>query len=146
MIKKIVKGKDFDGNEYTEELYFHLTEGDLLDWVTEEDGGLVEKIMAISKEEDPMKIVPIIKKILLKSYGIKTPDGRHFIKDKEALKNFEYSMAFNELYVELSTQSDKTVEFLEGVLPEFDEETKKRIAEARDQYEKEMAESKSDNA
>lgn len=142
MIKKIVKGKDFDGNDYEEAYYFHLTKGDLIDWATEEDGGLVDKILNIAKEDDPLKIIPIMKKILIRSYGVKSPDGRSFVKDPEAVKNFQYSAAFSELYIELSTNADKAVEFIEGILPEFDEETKKKIEEARKQYEEEISTSK----
>lgn len=142
MIKKIVKGKDFDGNDYEEAYYFHLTKGDLIDWATEEDGGLVDKILNIAKEDDPLKIIPIMKKILIRSYGVKSPDGRSFVKDPEAVKNFQYSAAFSELYIELSTNADKAVEFIEGILPEFDEETKKKIEEARKQYEEEISASK----
>lgn len=139
MIKKTVTGKDFNGNEYKEDYYFHLTTGDLIDWTTE-DGGLVDKLMNISKEEDPLKIIPIMKKILIRSYGVKTSDGHGFIKDPEDVKNFQYSAAFSELYTELSTNADKAVEFIEGILPEFDDETKKKIEEAKKQYEKDLAE------
>lgn len=139
MIKKVVKGKDFDGKEYEETYYFHLTKGDLIDWATEGDGGLAEKIMDIAKEDDPLKIIPMMKKILIRSYGVKSPDGHSFIKDPEAVKNFQYSAAFSELYIELSTDADKAVEFIEGIIPEFDEETKKKIEEARKRYEEEIS-------
>ena len=139
MIKKIVKGTDFDGNDYEEEYFFHLTKGDLIDWAAD-DGGLVDRIMKISEETDPLKIIPMIKQILIRSYGIRTPDGKGFIKDPEAVKNFQYSDAFSELYTELSTNADAAAEFVNGILPKFDEETQKKIDEARKLYEKERAE------
>ena len=141
MIKKTITYTDYEGNKQTEDFYFHLTKGDLLDWTTE-DGGLVDKIVNITKEDDPVKIIPIIKKIIIRSYGVRTPDGKGFIKDPEIVKNFQYSEAFSELYVELSTLADKTVEFIEGILPEFDEDTKKQIEEARKKFEKEQEELK----
>lgn len=137
MIKKIIKGKDFNGNEYEDEYYFHLTTGDLIDWMAN-DGGLVNQILSISKEEDPIKIIPVMKKIILNSYGVKTPDGKSFIKDADTIKAFEYSDAFSELYTELSTDSEKAAEFVNGILPEFDEETQKKLDEAKAKYEKEM--------
>lgn len=139
MIKKTVTCTDFDGNEYTEDYFFHLTKGDLIDWTTE-DGGLVDKITNIANEDDPLKIIPIMKKILIRSYGVKTPDGRGFVKDPEVVKNFQYTEAFSELYTELSTNADKAVEFIEGILPKFDAETQKKLDEAKAQYEKELAE------
>lgn len=139
MIKKIVKCEDFDGNAYEEELYFHLSKADLIDWATDEDGGLVEKIMSIAKEDDPLKIIPIMKKILLRSYGVKTKDGRGFMKRPEDVEKFQYSQAFEELYTEISTNAEKAVEFIEGIMPKFDPETQKQIEEARKQWEKEQA-------
>lgn len=137
MIKKIIKAKDFNGNEYEDSYYFHLTTGDLIDWMAE-DGGLVNKILNIAKEDDPIKIIPVIKIIILRSYGVKTPDGRGFLKDPDTVKAFQYSDAFSELYTELSTDSEKAAEFVNGILPEFDEETQKKLDEAKKQYEKEM--------
>ena len=137
MIKKIIKGKDFDGNAYEDEYYFHLTTGDLIDWMAN-DGGLVNQILNIAKETDPIKIIPVMKTIILRSYGVKSSDGKTFIKDKETVKAFEYSDAFSELYTELSTDSEKAAEFVNGILPEFDEETQKKLDEAKAKYEKEM--------
>lgn len=139
MIKKIIKGTDFDGNAYEDECFFLLTKGDLIDWAAE-DGGLVDRIMSISKETDPLKIIPMMKQIIIRSYGIKTPDGKGFIKDPEVVKNFQYSDAFSELYTELSTNADAAAEFVNGILPKFDEETQKKIEEAKKLYEKEQAE------
>ena len=139
MIEKIIKGIDFDGNAYEEKCYFHLTKGDLIDWAAN-DGGLVDRIMSISKETDPLKIVPMMKQIIIRSYGIKTPDGKGFIKDPEVVDNFQYSDAFSELYTELSTNADAAAEFVNGILPKFDEETQKKIEEAKKIYEKERAE------
>lgn len=139
MIKKIVKGTDFDGNPYEEECFFHLTKGDIIDWAAE-DGGLVDRIMKISEETDPLKIVPMMKQIIIRSYGIKTPDGKGFIKDPDAVKNFQYSDVFSELYTELSTDAEAAAEFVNGILPKFDEETQKKIEEAKKLYEKEQAE------
>ena len=146
MIKKIVKYKDFNGVEQEDEFYFHLTKGDLIDMASEEDGSLVDRLTSVSKETDPIKIIPIMKKILINSYGIKSPDGKAFIKDPDEVKNFKYSQAFSELYIELSTDADKAVEFIEGILPDFDEETQKAIDKARKDFEKELEEAEEKNA
>ena len=137
MIKKTVKYEDFNGNQVEESYFFHMTKGDLIDWAAEEDGGLVEKITSMTKEEDSTKIIPIIKKIILKSYGVKSKDGKSFIKRPEDVENFQYTEAFSELYTELSTNADAAVEFIEGILPKFDAETQKAIEEARKQFEAE---------
>ena len=144
MIKKTVKYTDFDGNEREESYFFHLTKADLLDMATSEDGSLVERIMAIAKEDDPIKIIPIIKQILIKAYGVKSDDGMRFVKKPEDVENFTYTEAFSELYMELSTNAEKAVEFFEGVIPQFDAETQKQIEDARKQWEKEQEEANKD--
>ena len=137
MIKKTIKCKDFDGNSYEEELYFHLSKGELIDMAVEEDGDLLDRIMKIAREDDPIKIIPIMKNIILRAYGVKSSDGKSFIKDEETTKNFKYSQAFSELYTELSTDSQKAAEFINGIMPEFDKETQKKIEEARKELENE---------
>ena len=137
MIKKTIKCKDFDGNSYKEELYFHLSKGELIDMAVEEDGDLLDRIMKIAREDDPIKIIPIMKNIILRAYGVKSSDGKIFIKDEETTKNFKYSQAFSELYTELSTDSQKAAEFINGIMPEFDKETQKKIEEARKELENE---------
>ena len=135
MIQKTIKYKDYNGVEREEDFYFHLTKADLIDLATEEDGDFLDRITAISQEEDPIKIIPIIKNIIIKSYGVKTPDGRGFIKDEESVKNFQYTEAFSELYTELATEAQKTAEFINGVMPHFDDEMKKQIDNAVKQLE-----------
>lgn len=144
MIKKTITYTDFDDVEHTEDYYFHLTKGDLVDWTTEGDGDLVDKLTKIAKTDDPLKIVPVMKSIILRSYGVKSPDGKSFIKDPEVVKNFQYTEAFSEIYIELSTDADKAVEFITGILPKFDADTQKQIDEARKNYEKEVLEAQAD--
>jgi hypothetical protein len=137
MIKKTIKYNDFDGVEREEDFYFHLSKADLIDWAAEEEGGFVEKIMEVSKQNDPLKIIPVMKKIIIRSYGIKTPDGKGFIKDPDAVKNFQYTEAFSELYLELSTHADRAAEFINGILPKFDPETQKELDKRIKQLEEE---------
>ena len=140
MIKKTIKYTDFDGNSIEEPFYFHLTKGELIDWAAEGEDGFAGKIASIAKEDDPLKILPMIKEIILRSYGVRTPDGKGFVKDPELVKNFQYTQAFDELYVELSTDADKAAEFVNGILPVFDEETQAKLDEARAKYEKGLIE------
>lgn len=136
MIRKVIKYTDFDGNPVEEAYYFHLTKGELIDWAAEGEDGFAGRIAAIAKEDDPVKILPMMKEVILRSYGVKTPDGKGFIKDPDLVKSFKYTQAFDELYVELSTDAEKAAEFVNGILPVFDAETQAKLDEARAQYEK----------
>lgn len=136
MIKKTITYEDYDGNSYTEDFFFHLTKADLIDWAAEDDG-LVERLQSISQTDDVRKIIPMVKTIIERSYGKKV--GKGFAKNKEILDEFIYTEAFSELYMELSSDADKLIEFVEGIMPKFDEETQKAMDEAREKFKAEQA-------
>ena len=117
MIKKTVTYTDFDGNERTEDFYFHLTEQELTEWELSVDGGLSGVLTRIVNSRDNKKLVEIFKDLLIKSYGVKTPDGRGFIKNEEVLNNFIYTQAFSDIYMELATNDKAASEFVNGVIP-----------------------------
>lgn len=137
MIKKTITYEDYDGNKCTDDFFFHLTKADLIDWATEEEG-LSEKLESLTHETDMLKIVPVIKTIIERSYGKRI--GKAFVKKQEILDEFIYTEAFSELYMELASNADALIEFVEGVMPAFDEDTRKAIEEARKKLEKEQKE------
>ena len=117
MIQKTVTYIDFDGNERTEDFFFHLTEQELSEWELSVDGGLSGVLQRIIKSQDNKKIIEIFKDLLLRSYGEKTPDGRGFKKSKEILDNFTCTQAFSDLYMELATDDKAAAEFVNGIMP-----------------------------
>ena len=117
MIKKTVTYTDFDGNERTEDFYFHLTEQELTEWELSVDGGLSGVLSRIINSNDNKKLVEIFKDLLVKSYGVKTPDGRGFIKNQEVLNDFIYTQAFSDIYMELATDAKAASEFVNGIIP-----------------------------
>ncbi len=117
MIKKTVTFTDFNGNERTEDFYFHLTEQELTEWELSVDGGLSGVLTRIINSQDNKKLVEIFKDLLIRSYGVKTPDGRGFIKNEEVLNNFKYTQAFSDIYMELATDDKAASEFINGIMP-----------------------------
>ena len=117
MIKKTVTYTDFDGNERTEDFYFHLTEQELTEWELSVDGGLSGVLRRIVNSRDDKKLMEIFKDLLLRSYGVKTPDGRGFIKNEEVLNSFKYTQAFSDIYMELATDDKAASEFVNGIIP-----------------------------
>lgn len=117
MIKKTVTYKDFDGNERTEDFYFHLTEQELTEWELSVDGGLSGVLRRIVNSKDNKKLIEIFKDLLIRSYGVKTPDGRGFVKNKEVLNDFIYTQAFSDIYMELATDDKAASEFVNGIIP-----------------------------
>ena len=62
-------------------------------------------------------MVEIFKDLLIRSYGVKTPDGRGFIKNEDVLNDFKYTQAFSDIYMELATDDKAASEFVNGIIP-----------------------------
>jgi len=117
MIKKTITYVDYDGNERTEDCYFNFSKAELVEMNLSTEGGLEAKLRKIIEEKDTPKIVELWKKILLDAYGIKSEDGRRFIKSEEISKEFSQTEAYSNLFMELSFDEEKAIEFVNGVIP-----------------------------
>ena len=118
MFKKTIEYTDFNGEKRKEDFYFNLTKAELLEMQLSKEGGLRDFLIAIVQTKDVPKLVEMFKKLILMSYGEKTPDGRHFMKNDEIRQRFECSEAYSELFMELATDSDSAAEFVNALLPE----------------------------
>lgn len=130
MIKKTVNYEDFDGNKRTEDLYFNLTKfeatefaldlpDDITNEVTKEgvDTTNMESVSRIVQKLGGKGIIDFIRKLVLKSYGIKSEDGRRFEKSEKISTEFSQTMAFDNLMMELLTDDDEAAKFINGVIP-----------------------------
>ena len=130
MIKKTVTYEDFDGNQRTEDLYFNLTKFeatefalDLPDEITSEvekegaDAANMESVSRIVQKLGGKGIIDFVRKLVLKSYGIKSEDGRRFEKSEKISTEFSQTMAFDNLMMELLTDDDAASKFINGVIP-----------------------------
>lgn len=117
MIKITKTYTDYNGVERTEDFYFNLSEAELMEMETGISGGFSEMIQKIYNSKDVPSIMKVFKDLILKSYGEKTLDGRRFVKSKELSEAFSQTEAYSLIYMELSTDSDKAAEFVNGLLP-----------------------------
>lgn len=119
MIKKTITYTDYDGNERTEDKYFHMSKRELIKWETESGSGGMDKLIEkIIEEEDRKKIVEMFDDLILRSYGEKSMDGRSFIKSEELRNAFANSAAYDQLFYELLSDTDKATEFVNGLIPQ----------------------------
>lgn len=135
MLKKTITFEDLDGNQITEDFYFHLSKSELVELETSTKLGLSETLQAIVKEEDHHKLVEHFKKIILAAYGVRSEDGRRFIKSQELRDSFEQTDAYSELFIELATQAEAGAAFINGIVPSS---ISKAVAEAEKSGNKEI--------
>jgi len=118
VLKKTIKYKDFNDEEVEEDFYFHLSKAELVELEMSHEGGLSEALQKIVEAEDTKSIIAEFKKIILGAYGQKSPDGRRFIKNQQLRDEFESSEAYSELFMELVTDTDAAIEFVNGIVPQ----------------------------
>jgi len=117
MLSKTIKFIDFNGEEAEEKHYFNITEAEAvrLD-VKFGVGGLVKYIENIDVQEKPEEIMTLFEEILTMAYGKKSPDGRKFLKSKEATEEFKQTAAYSSLFVSLIRDAEYAATFFQRVL------------------------------
>lgn len=124
MLKKVMTYTDYNGVERTEEFLFNLTKAELMEMEMTTEGGLSTMIQGIVDSKNVPAIVSIFKKLLLKAYGKKSPDGRRFIKSEEISQEFAQTEAYSEMFMELATDADAAAAFINGIIPELPDDMK----------------------
>ena len=117
MLKETITYEDFNGNQITEDFYFNLTKVEVMEMEFSEKEGLAKKLNDIIESSDRKQIIETFKEIILSSYGVKSEDGKRFIKNDELREAFAQSNAFSELFMKLSTEADAAAAFVTAVIP-----------------------------
>lgn len=121
MIKKSITFHDLDGNEVTQDFWFHLSKAELLEMEISTTGGLRDSMQRLIDKRDGESVIRTYKDLILKSYGERSLDGLRFMKeDKDGrplYKEFMQTEAYSELFTSLVTDDEAAAEFFNGVLP-----------------------------
>ena len=117
MLKKTITFKDYNDVERTEDHYFNLKKSELLELQLSVEGGLTQYIQKLISQQDMPKLMELFKKIVKAAYGVKSDDGRRFMKSEEIFKEFEETEAYSELFMEISTDDKKAAEFFNAIIP-----------------------------
>lgn len=117
MFKKKITYVDYDGLERTEEFMFNLSKVEIAEMELGYTGGIAAKLEKIIADRDGKQIVSTFREIILKSYGVKSDDGRRFIKSQKMSEEFSQTEAYTNLFMELVTNPDAASEFMLKVLP-----------------------------
>ena len=117
MYKKTITYTDYNGEKRTETFHFNFSKAELAELQLSTDGGLETYIKRIVDAQDSKALVKIFKDLLLKSYGVKSDDGRRFIKSKELSDEFSQTEAYSDFFMELATNDKAAAEFINGIMP-----------------------------
>ena len=121
MLSKKIKYTDYNGVEREETFLFNLSKAELMEMELGTAGGLADMIKSIVAAQDTPSIVKIFKKIILKAYGEKSPDGKRFLKVDEKGNplsiGFSQTEAYSNLFMELATDTNAAINFIRGIVP-----------------------------
>lgn len=121
MLKETITYIDYNGVERTQDFYFNLTEAEILELEMGTTGGFVEMLNTIVAAKDAPTIIDTFKKIILKAYGEKAPDGIHFLKEDDngrlLANKFKQTEAYSKLFMKLATDADAASKFVNGIVP-----------------------------
>ena len=117
MLKKTITYIDYDGNERTEDFYFNLTKGELIEMEFSVAGSFKGMLERIVSEQERTKIFKIFKEMLLNAYGEKSLDGKRFVKNQELRDAFEQCGAYSIMIEEFFTDVNAAITFINGIVP-----------------------------
>lgn len=117
MIKRTIAYEDYNGVERKEDFYFNLSKAEVMEMEMSTAGGLAEMIQRVVAAQDQVSIIKIFKDLILKAYGVKSPDGKRFIKSKELSDEFSQTEAYSQLFMELATDANAAADFVNGIVP-----------------------------
>lgn len=117
MLKRNITYQDFDGNTVTETFYFNFTRAELIELEVEYNDGLEAAIKRIIAANDRKALINEFKKLVLHSYGVKSEDGKRFIKNEKLREEFTQTPAYDSLFMELATNADSAATFVKGIIP-----------------------------
>ncbi len=117
MHKRIIKYEDFNGEQREEHFYFNLSKSEVTKMELSTEGGLKEKVESLVRSRNGEEIMKILEGIILGSYGVKSPDGRNFMKSQQISDDFKSTPAYDILFFELVTDAEKSAAFIQAILP-----------------------------
>lgn len=117
MLKQTITYIDYNDEERTEDFFFNLSKAELAEMELTTPGGLAAYIEKIINTKDTPELIKIFKKLVLDAYGIKSDDGRRFIKSPEIAKAFSETEAYSNFFMDLATNSDMASMFINSIIP-----------------------------
>lgn len=121
MYKEIITYTDYDGQERTETVYFNLTKAEVAELQMSKKGGIDKYIQKLIDEQDIPEMSKFFKDFIFHAYGVKSEDGRRFIKSDELSTEFSQTEAYSEIVYHLLSDEDYMNKVMNAILPAMKE-------------------------
>lgn len=118
MLKKNIPYEDYNGEMRSEDFYFNLTKFEISRMEITTPGGVAHLIEKMTQTRDYKGLMTYVEDLVKMSYGVKSDDGKTFVKSEELTNAFLATEAYSELMMELLSGEDKLAAFIEGILPQ----------------------------
>lgn len=118
MFKETFEYEDFNGHKRTAEMYFNLTDIEVVDFSGRNPSQVTEDMETMVNTENIRGILAFIRDLINWSYGVKSEDGITFEKSPEITRKFVQSAYYSDwLFSLFENDAAKGIAFVKGVLP-----------------------------
>lgn len=114
MLKKQVTYQNFENETKTDDLYFHLTKAELVEFVSQYPDDFAAYVKEISEANNKSALIAMFRDLILRAYGVK--NGKEFEKNAQLSERFSHTEAYSALFMELFANTDNLVGFFNAVL------------------------------
>ena len=118
MITREVTYIDYNGAEQTEKYYFDLTVPEMLELSFSSAGDIQSTLERLSNSRKVGEIFNIIQTLIFKSVGVKSDDGKRFVKNEEVLNDFKQSRGYESFLMKMMQDTDYASKFIEQLIPQ----------------------------
>lgn len=122
MLKQTFTYEDFNGHQVTEDLYFNLTKVELSEnfWLKARVDEVQKMLTGPARDlqpEETFKILEVVKDFMRLAYGVRSEDGKRFVKGDQIWQEFSQSAAYDAFLFSLFESPEKAYSFVFGVMP-----------------------------
>lgn len=121
MFKRTVRYKDFNGQDRSEDLWFHISKTEFTKLEFSTPGGFSNKITRVMEKAqnnpEGYELMELFNEIIDLAYGVRSEDGLRFRKSPEILADFHDSACYDTFVFDLMSNPDSLRTFIEDLIP-----------------------------
>ena len=117
MLTKAITYTDFLDEERTDNFYFNISKAEMTDMQLGTAGTMSANLQKIIDSKDNRQIIDTFKYFIKASYGVRSPDGRQFVKSEENWAAFQGCGAYDALFLLFFDDADIAAAFINGIMP-----------------------------